>query len=178
MFSFLKYNHVIIYIISQDTLFVQEIEQHIRLTHKNVQIIIHTTGEGFFQNHTFNPPSSKATFLILLDYNLKSRDHITAQNGLTILQEIKKEFPKWDIVLFASPQDILIKRKALKKGALAFIVKNNNSRTRLTYIIQNILNQKKLEFEKRLTWATFISFSAVGSILVILAFFIYKWHFA
>jgi len=176
--SFFKYNHATIYIISQDTLFIKDIEKQIRERHTTIDLIKNTTGEGFFQNLTFNPPKEKTTTLILLDYNLKSRDYINAQNGIAILKEIKKKYPNWEVVLFAPPQDMKIKRDALRKGAKSFIVKNNNSVTRLMYIIQNILNKKKLEFEKRLTRIVYIGIFSIASFLSVLGAYIYKLYFA
>ena len=60
--------------------------------------------------------------VVLLDMNFSAGIN-NGNEGLYWLSEVKKESPAWQVVLFTAYADIDLAVKAIKKGAVDFVVK-------------------------------------------------------
>lgn len=158
-------------------MFVKGIIECLEENHTSVSVISRASGEGFFKEITYNPLPKNTTPLILLDYNLKSRDHTTAQDGMVILEQIKEAYPQWEVVFFASVRDKNLKRRALKAGAAAFILKNHNAIVRMEFIVKDLLHKHKLQLEREFTKITFIAIGAIGVLLLLVGLILYLNNF-
>ncbi len=87
----------------------------------------------------------KSPNIIFLDYYLENT------NGLDILKKIKGANPNIYVVFLSSQEKIEIAVNSLKYGALDYIIKNNEAKTRIIYSINRIRNidsKKKTLYSK------------------------------
>lgn len=134
----------------------------------NYDIVPISSGEGFFKEIVYNPLPRNTIPVVIVDYELQSHAHRDAKDGIEILKEILLFRPHWDIVLIAQPNDKKIKNIALKNGAAAFVLKNENSLIRLNNHIITLMNQQKMKVEKQYTiiaiYIFILLFISIGSL--------------
>lgn len=165
---------VLVYIISVDTIFVNKLMMDFA-SNTNYDVILRESGEGFFKEITFNPLPRRTIPVVILDYELQSHHHQDTRDGIEILEEIIVYKPNWDVVVLSKNDNKLLKSKAMKKGAAAFVVKNENSIVRLRNHIYNLMNQQKMKLEKQFTILSIaIFFTILSLFLLIFALFFYK----
>lgn len=153
-------------IIAEDDHWYSEfLEYHLTLLHKH-QITKVKTGTELFK-HLKNKPD-----LITLDYNLPDF------KGDDVLNRIKMESPKTDVVLVSGQNDIETALKLIQNGAFDYIVKNEDAKNRLHTVLNNLTKQKKLqsrieELEDQVNLKYDLSKSIIGDSKVIKSVFKY-----
>lgn len=131
-----------IFLVDDDALFLKSLEIEFSL---NTTFIIKTfaTGELCLECLSENPD------LIVLDYNLDSIDK-NANNGIEILDKIKKMNPLIPVVMLSSQDKMEVALNCIKHNAFDYVVKSETAFMRLQKIIINIMDNKKIE--KTLNW--------------------------
>lgn len=164
----------IIYIITKDKILLNKILLELG-TKTKYDVISNSSGEGFFKEIVYNPLPRNTIPIVVVDYDLKSHDHQEAKDGIEVMKEIREYRPNWEIVILAKPEHRKIKNKAMKTGASAFVLKNENVLVRLTNYINALLNKQRMIEERKLTKiaiAIFIIIFTLFSIAFLYSFYI------
>jgi len=80
--------------------------------------------------------------LVLLDFNLSSKEP-GRKNGIEILKELKKRFPKTPVVFVSGQDNPEIAISTIKHGAWDYIIKNDNIFNRLDVTLNQVLGEVK-----------------------------------
>ncbi len=117
-----------IFIVDDDKLTSMMLSDHLQENPLNNVTVFHT-GEECIRNLQLNPD------VIILDYNLSSevRD---AADGMEILQQIKKIDPDVHVIMLSSQDEYGKALQAIVKGALEYVVKDDEAFKRIDHILE------------------------------------------
>lgn len=131
-----------LFLVDDDAVFLKLLEIEL-LEHADFAIETFATGELCVENLSHYPD------VIILDYHLDGIDK-SAMNGLSTLDEIKKNYPDIPVVMLSSQDSIDIAIKCMHHRAFDYVVKSETAFLRLQKIITSIFSYKKME--KELNW--------------------------
>ncbi len=134
-----------IFIVEDDEVFAKILKHHLSLN-PDYEVEIFTNGKSFLKNLYKNPSA------ITLDFYLPD------MSGMEILNKVKEFNPELPVVIVSGQQDISTAIELLKKGIYDYVLKDEDTKTRLWNVMKNIrenliLKQKitilEQEIEKR-----------------------------
>lgn len=114
-----------IFIVEDDEIFAKILKHHLSLN-ADYDVEVFTNGKSFLKNLYKNPS------VVTLDFYLPDL------SGLEILNKIKEFNPELPVVIVSGQQDISTAIELLKKGVYDYVLKDNDTKTRLWNIMKNI----------------------------------------
>lgn len=154
-----------IFIVDDDPMHADMLKDHLSKM-SDFTIITFSTGEDALKNMHLNPN------IIFLDYYLNSVVK-EAQDGLEILQEIKKVSPDTDVVMLSGQDKIDVAVNIMKYGAFDYITKGESAFYRAEKAVYNIYRYSKLKANAKTYKTLTIAF---GIALVLMLFLVYFLH--
>lgn len=121
-------------IIDDDTFMHEMIGDYFRTHFSNAQLSNYTTGEEALQ------ADLNLMQLILLDYNLSSKDKDSA-NGLKVLQQINARYNHIPVIVLSAQENPEIAANTVRLGAWDYIIKNEQSFNRLGMEVGKIMDR-------------------------------------
>ena len=156
----IKEQNIDIYIVDDDKLMLKILSTKFDSISKyNVKTF--TTGEAFLEYFIKYPPSKKSICLLVLDYQLSTKENKDARNGIEILKFVKEINENVHVVIHSSNNDVEVASKAIELGARTFIKKNENSFLRINNQLKSILSEVVLEKKRTNSKATQIIFGGL-----------------
>lgn len=120
-----------IFIVDDDKFFGEMLKEH--LSKKGGRnVLIFMTGEECINNLDENPN------LVILDYNLDSVNK-DAENGLKILQLIRKKNQLLPVVMLSNQDQYSIALQTIQKGAEQYVIKDEDAFENIDRILEDIL---------------------------------------
>ncbi len=120
-----------IFIVDDDKFFGEMLKEHLsKKGGRNVFIFM--TGEECINNLDENPN------LVILDYNLDSVNK-DAENGLKILQLIRKKNQLLPVVMLSNQDQYSIALQTIQKGAEQYVIKDEDAFENIDRILEDIL---------------------------------------
>ncbi len=126
-----------IFIVDDDPMHADMLKEHLAKM-SNFNLVVFSTGEDALKNMHLKPN------IIFLDFYLNSVVK-EAQDGLEILQEIKKLSPETDVVMLSGQDKIDVAVDVMKYGAFDYIVKGESAYYRAEKAVFNIYRYSKLK---------------------------------
>lgn len=127
-------NQLDIFIVEDNEIFQLALKADIESAFAKMAIKIHSFGTGEACMKTFSEVKPE---VVILDYNLNSKNP-DAMNGIRILDRIKKENYKTNVVMLTSEDNIDIAVKSFLHGASDYVVKTETQFKKLNYSLFNI----------------------------------------
>jgi two-component system, OmpR family, response regulator len=149
-----------IFIVDDDPVQLQMLTDHLS-SMSNFSIKTFPTGEDALKQIAEQPN------IVFLDYYLSSvvKD---AQDGLDILQEIKKESPLTEVVMLSSQDKIDVAVEVMKYGAFDYIVKGDSAFYRAEKAVYNLYRMAKLKQNASMYKTLTIAFGIAFLIMIII----------
>ena len=119
--------------IVEDDKFYGEYLKHYLSSNPDYEIQLFLTGKDFIDNLHLKPD------LVTLDYNLPDL------NGTMVLKKIRQISPETQVIIVSGQKDISTALDLLKDGAYDYIVKDQDSRSRLWNVIIRIRETRALK---------------------------------
>jgi len=119
-----------IFIVDDNEMFAQMLQDHLSSTPKYTTAVF-STGEECL-THLHEGPD-----LIILDYHLNDVFK-EAADGLEILEKIKKEQPQTTVIMLSSQEKYTVAAKTISKGAVQYVVKDNNTFSNISRILDGL----------------------------------------
>lgn len=170
----IKEKNIEIYIVDDDKLTLKILSTKFNSSSKyNVKTFLN--GEDFLEFFIKTPPKKKSTCLLILDYQLSTKENKDARNGIEILKYVKEINNRINVVIHSSNNDVEVASKAIELGARTFIKKNENSFLRINNQLKSIISEVVLEKKRansKITQIIFIGLLFIFSLLVLYHFFI------
>jgi len=120
-----------IFIVDDNVMFAEMLKDQLS-RNPSYRISIFNTGEECLKNLYHNPD------LIILDYYLNDVFK-EAANGLEILEEIRKKNTNAPIIMLSSQERYSVAAKTISKGAVQYIIKDQDTFKNISKILDNIL---------------------------------------
>ena len=117
------------FIVDDDQLTSTRLSDHLQENPLN-EVTVYKTGEECINNLALNPD------VIILDYTLNSVIPAAA-DGLRILEEIKKIDTDVRVIMLSSQDDYGKALQTIVKGAIEYVVKNEDSFKRIDHILES-----------------------------------------
>ncbi len=121
----IKYRNI--FVVDDDEMMAQMLSDHLQKKPFNKVSIFHT-GEDCIAHLAENPD------VVILDYQLDSIVE-NAGNGLQILEKIKKLDKSVTVIMLSSQDQYGKALQTIQKGALEYVVKNNDAFKRIDVIL-------------------------------------------
>ncbi|MCX6305183.1 MAG: sigma-54 dependent transcriptional regulator [Bacteroidetes bacterium] len=121
--------------IVEDEKFYGEYLKHYLSSNPDYEIRHFLTGKDFFDNLHKKPD------VVTLDYSLPD------MNGAAVLKKIRQLSPETQVIIVSGQKDILTALDLIKDGAYDYIVKDQDTRTRLWNVILRILENRTLKIQ-------------------------------
>jgi DNA-binding NtrC family response regulator len=116
-----------IFVVDDDKMMAAMISDHLAENPMH-EVTVFTTGEDCVKNLALSPD------VIILDFNLNSVVP-DAANGMQILQQIKKFDPEVHVIMLSSQDDYGKALNSIVKGALEYVVKDQEAFARIDHIL-------------------------------------------
>jgi serine phosphatase RsbU (regulator of sigma subunit) len=132
--------HINIFIVDDNTIFSLTLKGAIEIAFKGAFIKVHSfeTGENCLKEFARVKPE-----LVILDYHLNSINS-GAENGLKVLDKIKKHDPKISVIMLTSNDDIDVALKSFHHGATDYVVKTETQFKKIINSVSTLFANKKL----------------------------------
>jgi DNA-binding NtrC family response regulator len=128
--------------------------------HNSVELHLFETGEQCMEKFKEVLPE-----IVILDYYLDGSDP-NAVNGIEVLDRIKKENPKTNVIMLTNNDDLDVAVKAKQHGAADYVVKTETKFKKINFSLFNIF--KLLESEQDLKNTKQFIYLFVGILAIIL----------
>src|SRR5438128_1860200 len=109
----------LIFIIEDNAVYAKSLELYLRTRFEDVEVTTFPVGELCLDNLHLNPD------LIVTDYELNTR-FFDAENGISILKEIKSRNPKLDVLVLTSKTDEELIHEVKETGCI-YLEKNSEA---------------------------------------------------
>lgn len=156
----------IIFVVDDDPMHAEMLKDHL-CKMSDFSITVFSTGEDALKNMHLKPN------IIFLDYYLNSLVK-EAQDGLEILQEIKKISPDTDVVMLSGQDKIEVAVDIMKYGAFDYITKGESAFYRAEKAVYNIYRYTKLKANAGTYKMLTLSLSAALVGVIVLVYFLYS----
>jgi CheY-like chemotaxis protein len=120
-----------IFIVDDNVMFAEMLKDQLS-RNSSYKISIFNTGEECLKNLYHNPD------LIILDYYLNDVSK-EAANGLEILEEIRKNNSMVPVIMLSSQERYSVAAKTISKGALQYIIKDQDAFKNIMKIMDKLL---------------------------------------
>jgi|SRR5690606_17341167 len=119
-----------IFIVDDDPMLSEALSDYLT---RNVAHEIHCfgTGEACLEQMHLNPD------VMILDYHLDTIQK-DAANGMEVLQTIKANYPKVEIIMLSSQESYLVAMKTLQKGAEQYVIKDKDAFEKVAQLIRKM----------------------------------------
>lgn len=116
-----------IFIVDDDPMLTEALRDYLT---RNVAHEIHcfATGESCLQQLVLNPD------VMILDYHLNTVEK-DAANGMEILQAVKKNYPKIEIIMLSSQESYVVAMQTIQKGAEQYVIKDKDAFEKVSQLI-------------------------------------------
>lgn len=119
-----------IFIVDDNEMFAQMVQDHLNQTPAYKTTVFHT-GEDALKHLHENPD------LIILDFHLNDV-YKEAADGLAILERIKKDQPRTQVIMLSSQEKYTVAAKTISKGAVQYVIKDDNAFDNISRIIGDL----------------------------------------
>lgn len=123
---------ILLFIVDDDPLYTKALEHSIINKMTSVKIKTFQTGEACLQQMKLRPD------IVILDYYLDSKVSY-AWNGLTILKQIKKLYPKTKVIMLSVQDSLEVAVKCIENGSFDYIPKSESAFVRINNVLMNIV---------------------------------------
>lgn len=123
---------ILLFIVDDDPMYTKALEHSILDKIPAVKIKTFQTGEACLQQIKQKPD------VVILDYYLDSKVSY-AWNGLTILKQIKKLYPKIKVVMLSVQDSLDVAVKCIENGSYDYVPKSESAFVRINNVLQNII---------------------------------------
>ena len=156
----IKEQNINVYIVDDDKLTLKILSNNFNSISKyNVKTF--TTGEEFLEYFIKYPPLKKSISLLILDYQLSTKENKDARNGIEILKFVKEINNNVHVVIHSSNNEVEVASKAIELGARTFIKKNENSFLRINNQLKSIISEVVLEKKRANSKTTQVIFGGL-----------------
>lgn len=131
----MKENSLIsVFVVEDDEVFLKALTHHLNQV-KRYKVTTFVSGEACLERMTRNPD------IVILDLNLKGIA------GIDTLKKIKQIKPDTYVIICSEQDDMQTTLDVMKEGAYEYIIKNENSATRIKNCISNIIKNEDVKSE-------------------------------
>jgi len=134
-----------IFIVEDNKVFTMALQSDIENTFKDKYIKTHAFETGEICMQKFNEVKPE---IVILDYNLNSK-YPDAADGIKVLDWIKKEHCKTNVIMLTSEDNIDTALKAFKHGASDYIVKTETKFKKINYSLFNLFKMMEAKSEAK-----------------------------
>ena len=121
-----------VFIVDDDNMFTAMLADHLE-SKGMYDTSTYATGEDALKDMHVNPD------FVVLDYYLDSND-ANALNGLEILKTMHKSNPETKIVMLSSQEHYGIAAQTIARGALHYVIKDDNAFEEIDNVLQGMLS--------------------------------------
>ena len=118
-----------IFLVEDDPFFAQLMSDHLS-QNKMYEVSVYRTGDDCIANLFENPS------VIILDYHLDSVN-TGSDNGMAVLEEIKKTNPHVHVVVLSSQQHYGVAAQTIAKGAEQYVMKDEEAFNNIDMILKD-----------------------------------------
>lgn len=157
-------------LVEDDPMFRHAMEYYLKKIPGN-RVFAFSSGEECFRHyHQLDPE------ILILDYKLDDRDRPEVMNGLEILEEVKAVDPNKEVLFVSSQKNFDVATNAIKKGAAAYIVKDEKTMNRLTEEVTSMLTAVRLRRAELKNGKRLLALMIVSGFIFSIAYFSgYSW---
>ena len=130
---------IIIFIVDDDPLYLKSLEFQF-CQNPNLKVETFLTGEACIEKLFLRPD------VVILDYILNASNE-KALDGIQTLVIIKKTLPNTQVIMLSARDSVEVATNSIKLGAFDYVVKDQNTFTRLKAGIKKILGKYSKEKE-------------------------------
>lgn len=157
-----------IFVIDDEAFQREMVKDFISRKFPQAEVHLYETGENAL-HEIFKKPDC-----VIIDYYLNLQDS-SAANGIQILEQIKEVLPQVPVILLSGQDDPEVAAAAIKHGAYDYVVKNENSISRLQLLLDKIYGlqelQGKLGVQRVMNMILLILFAALVVGVIVTLFF-------
>lgn len=125
----------IVFIVDDEPMFAQMMEDHLKAKYPSFEIYKYTTGEECNDNMDKKPT------IIILDYHLDAVNK-TARTGLETLGHIKRNYDGVDVIMISGQDKIDVAVECMRAGAYDYVVKNETSFIRTENSLERLFKHR------------------------------------
>lgn len=118
-----------IFLVEDDVFFSQLMVDHLS-KNKMYEVSLYRTGDECMQNLFENPA------VVIMDYHLDSMNK-SADNGMELLDKIKKTSPHIHVVVLSGQQHYGIAAQTIAKGAEQYVMKDDDAFNKIDNILMD-----------------------------------------
>lgn len=155
-------NQINIFIVDDNKVFSLALKADIENIFKNmfIKVYLFETGEKCMRRFLQVMPE-----FVILDYYLDSKD-MAADNGIKILDWIKKENAETNVIMLTSDDHIDIALESFKHGASDYIVKTETQFKKINYSLLNLFKlMEEKSYAKNYKWLIVALFLGIGMLI-------------
>jgi two-component system OmpR family response regulator len=119
-----------IFLVDDDPLYLRILESHFN-ENPFLDVTSFPTGEACLDHLSQKPD------VVVLDYFLNGKNK-NARDGLSILRQIKKDYPDIQVIMLSSHENVEIALNCIRNNAFNFLLKNDITFIRLKHSIKQI----------------------------------------
>lgn len=155
-----------IFIVDDNKVFSLALEADIETAFQKLPIKLHLfeTGEQCMEKFKQLIPQ-----IVILDYFLNSTAP-DAADGIEVLNRIKKEFPKTNVIILTSNDNLDIAVQAMQHGASDYVVKTETQFKKINYSLANIFRiiekERNLRDFKQFVFLFVLILTIIGIIII------------
>jgi len=127
MFGTKKKSPKLIFIVEDNAMYAKSLEIFLKSKFEGIEVKIFPVGELCIDNLHLDPD------YIIMDYFLNSK-YFDAEDGLSVLKEIKTKNPKSKVIILSSQQDVKV-ALAVKDTGSMYVIKNDEAFENIQNII-------------------------------------------
>jgi two-component system, OmpR family, response regulator len=152
-------NKEIVFIVDDEPMHAQMMEDHLHTKYPQFQIYKFSTGEECNDNMDKNPTT------IVLDYHLDAVNK-NARSGLETLTHIKKKYDHIDVIMISGQDKIDVAVECMREGAFDYVVKGQTAFVRTEQAFEKLFKHRKVvhELAKYKNLNRILTYSIVGII--------------
>ncbi|MES2140997.1 MAG: response regulator [Bacteroidota bacterium] len=155
-------NQINIFIVDDNKVFSLALKADIEniFSKMSIKVYLFETGEKCMRRFLQVMPE-----FVILDYYLDSKD-MTADNGIKILDWIKKENGETNVIMLTSDDHIDIALESFKHGASDYIVKTETQFKKINYSLLNLFKIiEEKSYAKNYKWLIVALFLGIGMLI-------------
>lgn len=155
-------NQINIFIVDDNKVFSLALKADIEniFSKMSIKVYLFETGEKCMRRFLQVMPE-----FVILDYYLDSKD-TAADNGIKILDWIKKENGETNVIMLTSDDHIDIALESFKHGASDYIVKTETKFKKINYSLLNLFKiMEEKSYAKNYKWLIVALFLGIGMLI-------------
>jgi len=156
-----------IYIVDDDVLLLKILDNKFKKT-TDYNIFTFKSGEDFLHYYISNPIKKKQIQIVILDYNLTTKENKINKDGPEILKYIKDISRDVYVIVLSGYVNNIISDKMINLGAEACIKKNENSFIRIQNHIKWIISERFIQEKRKQSQQSLYLFLIIFAIISII----------